>query len=123
MEKPWGNYEVLAEKNDFKVKLLTISPNQSLSIQSHKQRSEHWIVIKGKASVERTLERVVCLDTVHSQLNPELGFPNNYIFIPQGCKHRLSNKTDEILQVIEIQTGSYFGEDDIERYEDDYGRV
>ena len=108
--RPWGKYEVLADKKDFKGKVITVDPGQQLSYQSHQKRSEHWVVISGTAEV--------VLDDKVNKLGA-----GDYIFIPQGGKHRMRNPGTEPLVFVEVQTGSYFGEDDIERYEDDYNRV
>ena len=85
-------------------------PGQSLSLQKHKFRSEHWTVVVGKG--------VVNLDDTILELTAD-----ESVYIPAGSKHRLSNRTRETLEIIEVQTGSYLGEDDIIRYEDTYGRV
>lgn len=108
--RPWGWFESLTKLSNYQVKRLHVNPGASLSLQSHKFRSEHWIVVKGTATVfcdGNTFE----LDI------------NKSTYINANQKHRLSNQTDESLVVIEVQTGSYFGEDDIVRYEDIYGRT
>ncbi len=108
-EKPWGFFEVLLETEFSKVKILSINPNQMLSMQMHRHRSETWYITQGKATV--TLgDRTVDL------------FPGESISIDVNEKHRVQNSGDEILEIIEVQTGSYFGEDDIIRFEDIYGR-
>lgn len=109
-ERPWGRFEVLLDSVDFKSKRITVWPGQKLSYQSHTKRAEHWIVVKGTADV--TLEGEVRRLKV-----------GEHIHIPLGAKHRMSNPGPEQLEFIEVQTGTYFGEDDITRYEDDYGRV
>lgn len=108
--RPWGSFTNLYDTEKTKVKSILVNPGQRLSLQSHQHRSEHWVVVRGLA--------VVQLDetTVH------LG-PSQSIFIPQGSKHRLANCGEGILEVIEVQTGTYFGEDDITRYADDYQRA
>lgn len=109
VQRPWGSYTVLDEKTDFKMKRITVSPGQSLSLQRHKHRSEHWIVVAGTATVVRDDEELtVC--------------KNQSTYIPIGSKHRLENRDCVPLQLIEVQVGEYLNEDDIERYEDDYGR-
>lgn len=108
--RPWGKYEVLADKKEFKGKVITVDPGQQLSYQSHQKRSEHWVIISGQAEV--------VLDDKVNKLST-----GNYIFIPQGAKHRMRNPGTEPLVFVEVQTGSYFGEDDIQRYEDDYNRI
>lgn len=108
--RPWGMYEVLLDSDTTKVKRITVAPGGKLSYQYHKFRSEHWTCIKGKLSV--------ILDEVLHELSP-----GDYLFIPQGSKHRAFNDTMELAQFIEVQSGTYFGEDDIIRLEDDYDRV
>lgn len=107
--RPWGQYKVLYDSEYTKVKELTVLPNQRLSYQYHKYRQEHWVVVKGIATV--TLDNIT-----------EDFMYNQHINIPLGVKHRLANNTDEDLIIIEIQTGIYFGEDDIIRLDDDYNR-
>ena len=107
--KPWGSYTVLADDDDCKVKRLTVYPGEILSYQSHKKRSEHWLVVSGEAYVVKDDEVFI------------LG-PGHSIDIPIGAKHRLGNKSGKVLEVIETQMGTYFGEDDIIRYEDTYKR-
>jgi mannose-1-phosphate guanylyltransferase/mannose-6-phosphate isomerase len=107
--RPWGSFEILAEAEHFKAKILRVDPGQRLSYQSHRFRSEHWVVVRGRP-------HVVLDGTVHEL---EAG---RSIFIPQGAKHRIENPGAEPAELIEVQTGSYFGEDDIERFEDDYQR-
>ena len=108
-ERPWGNYQVLEDALSHKVKRLTVNPGQRLSYQRHAQRTEHWYVVEGRALV--TLDGVDhVVDSGHA------------IDVPQGCAHRVANETDAPLVFIEVQIGDYFGEDDIERLEDDYGR-
>ncbi len=108
-ERPWGRYVVLADEADHKVKRITVKPGQRLSLQSHQHRSEHWFVVKGSGRV-----------TLNDGL-VELG-PGEAVDIPQTTRHRMENVGSDDLVFVEIQTGSYFGEDDIERFEDDYGR-
>ena len=110
MYRPWGFFETLLESEIFKVKLITVKPKSRLSLQSHRFRAEHWVVVKGSAVV--TLEK----EEIHLTTSQS-------IYIPQKQKHRLQNRTDNLLSIIEVQTGSYFGEDDIIRYEDDYSRL
>ena len=93
-----------------KIKKLTVLPGKALSLQSHKKRSEHWVVISGVASVIKGNDEFI--------LNK-----NESTFIPVNTKHRLTNKSKNILVIIEVQTGKYFGEDDIKRYDDIYGRL
>ena len=108
--RPWGTYEVLYENELCKVKKIVVYPNSKLSLQSHKKRSEHWVVINGIATA-RCQEEIIELRM------------NESIFIPIEAKHSLENKNDELLEIIEVQTGTYLGEDDIVRFEDIYGRV
>ena len=109
-ERPWGCYDVLLDTDFTKVKIITVAPEQRLSYQSHKHRQEHWTVVKGTLLVVLNDEhKIVC--------------EGESIFIPKGAKHRAWNKLDKVCQFIEVQTGTYFGEDDIERYEDDYMRA
>jgi mannose-6-phosphate isomerase len=108
--RPWGYYCVLADEPDHKVKRIVIYPGKRFSLQRHRHRAEHWHVISGKAVVTRNEE----------ELTIEKG---QTIDIPQGALHRIMNPGADDLTFIEIQTGDYFGEDDIERIEDDFGRV
>jgi mannose-1-phosphate guanylyltransferase len=110
VHRPWGSFTVLVEGQGFKVKRITVKPGQSLSLQLHHKRSEHWVVIAGAAHVTRGEETV------------ELG-PNQSTYIPVGVRHRLANQGPRPLEIIEVQCGSYVGEDDIERFSDVYGRV
>ncbi len=108
-EKPWGYFEVLLETEFSKVKILSINPNQMLSMQMHRYRSETWYIIQGKATV--TLgDQIIDL------------FPGESISIDMNEKHRVQNFGNEVVEILEIQTGSYFGEDDIIRFDDIYGR-
>ena len=110
VNRPWGSYTVLEEDQDgFKIKRIEVAPGARLSLQSHKQRSEHWVVVSGAATVTNG-EKVF---TVHK---------NQSTYIPIGTKHRLENCGSEPLHIVEIQVGDYLGEDDIQRYEDNYGR-
>ena len=107
--RPWGNYESIAQNSNWQVKLIQVKPGQRLSLQMHKFRSEHWIIVNGLAEVE--------IDNSITFLKP-----NQSIYIPRGSKHRLSNPEKSTLDLIEVQCGSYLGEDDIIRFEDVYGR-
>jgi len=110
VNRPWGNYAVLEEDADgFKIKRIEVAPGARLSLQSHKQRSEHWVVVSGTATVTNGDEVI----TVRK---------NESTYIPIGTKHRLENRGSEPLHIVEIQVGEYLGEDDIQRYEDNYGR-
>lgn len=109
VKRPWGSYESLAEDTGFQVKRIIVNPGASLSLQMHYKRSEHWVVVRGVATV-------TCGEEI-SELTP-----NEYAYIPVESKHRLENKGDEPVILIEVQCGSYLGEDDIVRFEDIYGR-
>ena len=106
--RPWGSYESIATDNKWQVKLITVKPGEKLSLQSHNHRSEHWIVVDGIAKVEIDDKELILKD-------------NQSSYIPLGAKHRLSNPGKNNLILIEVQCGSYLGEDDIQRYEDNYG--
>lgn len=108
--RPWGSFERVDGGQGFQVKRLIINPGQRLSLQSHRRRSEHWVVVRGVA-------RVTLGDAVLTLA------PNQSVCIPVGVKHRLENRGDEALHLIEVQCGDYLGEDDIERFEDAYGRT
>ena len=109
-QRPWGSYTVLDESAIHKVKRIDVQPGRRLSYQRHTRRAEHWFVLVGVAEV--TLDGVV----------QTLG-PGEAIDIPQGAAHRVANTGTEALMFIEVQHGDYFGEDDIERLEDDFGRA
>lgn len=107
--RPWGHYETLIQTATFKVKKIYVKPGCSLSLQQHTHRAEHWIVVAGEASI----------------VNGEASFrlaTNQSTYIPPGTKHRLTNDTQADLELIEVQTGTYLGEDDIIRFADTYGR-
>lgn len=110
-QKPWGYYKTTVLNDYFQAKIISVKPGGQLSLQSHNHREEHWIVVHGNGTVQldNSIISVSCGSTV---------------FIPLGCKHRLTN-TDksESLIITEVQIGDYFGEDDIIRYKDDYGRI
>jgi mannose-1-phosphate guanylyltransferase/mannose-6-phosphate isomerase len=110
VHRPWGSYTVLEEGPMHKIKRIVVKPGASLSLQMHHHRSEHWVVLSGAAEVVNG-ERDLIVNA------------NESTFIPPGTKHRLANRGTEDLMMIEVQTGSYVGEDDIVRYEDVYGRV
>lgn len=109
VSRPWGYYEVLAEGKAFKVKRLMVKPGAALSLQRHQRRAEHWVVVGGQALVINGAEELLLSS-------------NQSTYIPEKTKHRLSNPGTEPLYVIEVQTGDYLGEDDIERFEDVYAR-
>ncbi len=107
--RPWGSFETVDLGDRFKVKRITVKSGASLSLQMHEKRSEHWVVVKGEATVTCG-ERELILNEDQST------------YIPIGEKHRLENKGKSLLEIIEVQTGSYLGEDDIVRFSDIYGR-
>jgi mannose-1-phosphate guanylyltransferase/mannose-6-phosphate isomerase len=110
VHRPWGWYDSIDEGARFKVKRIQVKPGASLSLQKHAHRAEHWVVIKGTAEIANG-EQVLTL------------IENQSTYIPPGTLHRLFNPGDIPLEIIEVQSGSYVGEDDIERFEDVYGRV
>ena len=107
--RPWGAYESLVVGEHFQVKRLNVNPGQTLSLQLHHKRAEHWVVVSGVADIVRGEEHLT------------LG-PDESTYIPLGMKHRLANRGEAPLEVIEVQSGSYLGEDDIVRFDDVYGR-
>ncbi|HNW39738.1 MAG TPA: cupin domain-containing protein, partial [Candidatus Omnitrophota bacterium] len=107
--RPWGSFTVLQEGAGFKIKLIEISPHKRLSLQRHKNRAEHWVVVSGLAKVV-------------SGRRTSLVQSNQSIYIPKGKKHRLENTANQPLRIVEVQTGNYLGEDDIERFDDDFKR-
>lgn len=108
-ERPWGNYTVLSDEADHKVKRIVVLPGKRLSYQTHARRAEHWFVVNGIATV--TLDGV----------DHEVG-PGTAIDISLGQAHRVANRAETELVFIEVQVGDYFGEDDIVRLDDDFGR-
>jgi mannose-1-phosphate guanylyltransferase/mannose-6-phosphate isomerase len=110
VHRPWGDYEGIDHGPRYQVKRLTIKPGATLSLQMHHHRAEHWIVVKGTARVSRGEESFL------------LG-ENESTFIPLGIQHRLENPGVIPLEIIEVQSGSYLGEDDIVRFEDKYNRI
>jgi len=108
--RPWGYYQVLSDEPDHKVKRIVVYPGQRLSLQRHRLRMEHWHIVQGYAVVTINREELpVCA--------------GQSVDIPQGTWHRIMNSGEENVVFIEVQRGDYFGEDDIERLEDDYGRA
>jgi len=108
--RPWGSYETVDEGERFKVKRITVNPGAALSLQLHHKRAEHWVVVTGKALVT-VGEKQVLLEA------------NESIYIPVEELHRLENPEDTPLELIEVQSGDYLGEDDIVRFDDHYGRL
>jgi mannose-1-phosphate guanylyltransferase/mannose-6-phosphate isomerase len=107
--RPWGSYEGVVEGERFQVKRIIVTPGASLSLQMHHHRAEHWIVVRGTARVTRGEEQFLISE-------------NESTYIPLGTKHRLENPGTLPLEIIEVQSGSYLGEDDIVRFQDNYGR-
>lgn len=110
VERPWGSYTVLEKGHGYKIKRVVLKPGAKLSLQLHRKRSEHWVVVEGIAKVIKESETYL----VHV---------NESTYIPINIKHRLENPGKELLQIIEVQNGEYLEEDDIERFSDDYGRT
>jgi mannose-1-phosphate guanylyltransferase/mannose-6-phosphate isomerase len=109
VHRPWGSFEGMDQGDRFQVKRLTVKPGASLSMQMHHHRAEHWIVVKGTAKVTREDEVFLLTE-------------NQSTYIPIGAQHRLENPGTIPLEIIEVQSGSYFGEDDIVRFDDVYNR-
>jgi mannose-1-phosphate guanylyltransferase/mannose-6-phosphate isomerase len=109
VHRPWGWYDSIDEGERFKVKRIQVNPGASLSLQKHHHRAEHWVVVRGVAEVTNG-DNVITL------------VENQSTYIPQGQTHRLTNPGKTPLEIIEVQSGSYLGEDDIVRFEDTYGR-
>lgn len=107
--RPWGFYESLIESISFQVKRIVVNAGHKLSLQKHFKRAEHWVVVSGIAEVSLDDEVFILVE-------------GESTYIPVESKHRLVNNTDKLLELIEVQSGSYLGEDDIERFDDDYGR-
>ncbi|PCK10082.1 MAG: mannose-1-phosphate guanylyltransferase/mannose-6-phosphate isomerase [Alteromonadaceae bacterium] len=110
VHRPWGNYDSIDHGDRYQVKCIEVKPGASLSLQMHYHRAEHWIVVSGTALVQRGEEEILLSE-------------NQSIYIPLGEKHRLTNPGKFMLQLIEVQSGSYLGEDDIVRFEDKFGRT
>ncbi len=109
-ERPWGSYTVLADEPDHKVKRIVVTPGKRLSYQKHAQRAEHWFIVQG--------EGVVTLDDTRRDVRV-----GDAIDVPMGVAHRIESTGVQDLVFVEVQHGTYFGEDDIVRLEDDFGRV
>jgi mannose-1-phosphate guanylyltransferase/mannose-6-phosphate isomerase len=107
--RPWGDYRVVDHGDRFQVKRITVMPGEKLSLQRHRHRAEHWIVVSGTADV-----------TLHSDTLRV--FENEAVFVPVGAAHRIANDGHVPLVIVEVQVGGYVGEDDIERLDDAYGR-
>jgi mannose-6-phosphate isomerase-like protein (cupin superfamily) len=109
-ERPWGFWQVLDRGDGYQVKRLSVLPHSRLSLQTHRHRSEHWLVVAGTATCVIGAEQHTARTGTH-------------VFVPQGAVHRLTNARDTLLQVVEVQHGSYLEEDDIVRLQDDHGRA
>jgi mannose-1-phosphate guanylyltransferase/mannose-1-phosphate guanylyltransferase/mannose-6-phosphate isomerase len=107
--RPWGHFDLLHAGPGFIVKSLVVTPGHALSLQRHRRRAEHWVVVRGVAKVTRGEEQL------------ELR-ANQSTYIPLGVMHRLENPGPALLEIVEVQSGDYLGEDDIERFGDRYGR-
>ena len=108
--RPWGSYICLDAGSNFQVKRLIVNPEGVLSLQKHFKRSEHWTVVSGKARI--TLDQ--------KDFDLEV---NESVYIPIQAIHRIANKSNNVVEIIEVQCGDYLGEDDIVRFEDNYGRI
>jgi mannose-6-phosphate isomerase-like protein (cupin superfamily) len=108
--RPWGSFELIETQSLFQIKKLVVKPGKRLSLQTHEFRSEHWFVLSGNGEVQKDEELII------------IGMHDS-IFIPVGSKHRVTSTGDTDLVFIEIQTGVSFDENDIVRYEDDFGRA
>lgn len=108
-ERPWGTYKTLEMGDGYQVKIIEVAPGGRLSLQKHFKRSEHWVVIRGEPTI------TVGEETKQMRVNTA-------VYVPVETLHRLENFTDEIAAIIEVQIGSYLGEDDIERLDDIYHR-
>tara|TARA_Y100001935_G_scaffold253834_1_gene261162 strand:+ start:51 stop:392 length:342 start_codon:yes stop_codon:yes gene_type:complete len=108
--RPWGKYTVIKDESNFKLKIIEVNPGQRLSYQYHNKRSEVWTIVEGNGEV--------IIDGKKNSLKY-----GDCIKIDKTSKHRIHNNSDAILKFIEVQTGSYFGEDDIVRIDDDYNRI
>ena len=109
-ERPWGKYFVLDDNSGYKIKRIEVNPKSRLSYQYHKKRSETWVIIQG--------EGIVTIEGKDKNISK-----GDTIIIPVTSKHRIENNGNDVVVFIEIQTGSYFGEDDIVRIKDDYNRL
>lgn len=109
-KRPWGTFTVLDEGEDFKVKRIEVLPGKRLSYQKHSRRAEHWVVVRGTAKVTLDDREILVA-------------PGEAIDIAVGAAHRVENRGDDLLVFIEVQRGTYLGEDDIVRLQDDFGRT
>ena len=109
-ERPWGAFTVLEDAPTHKVKRIDVAPGSRLSSQRHGRRAEHWFVVQGTAEVT--------IDDGRERIGP-----GDAVDVPRGAAHRIANVGEDVLTFVEVQVGDYFGEDDIERLDDDYGRA
>lgn len=109
-DRPWGSFFILEDSDRAKVKRLLVNPGQRLSLQSHKHRDEHWVVVRGVAKVTLDDE------------TKEYSY-GSHVYVPRGTRHRIACDGPEAVEIIEVQTGDSFAEEDIVRYSDDYGRT
>ena len=108
--RPWGEYKVLEHYKNTKIKRISVLPKSRLSLQMHKHRSEHWVITQGTARIFRGREKFILKE-------------NESTYIPKNTIHRIENPLNKLLELIEVQIGKYLEEDDIIRFEDDYGRL
>jgi mannose-6-phosphate isomerase-like protein (cupin superfamily) len=108
-QKPWGTYEVILDNENTKVKKLVVNPGKRLSLQTHEKRSEYWVIVQGTGLVRLEEKEAMCLS-------------GDAFVIEENTAHRITNTGEDDLVFIEVQLGTYFGEDDIVRLEDDFGR-
>jgi mannose-6-phosphate isomerase len=108
-ERPWGSWHVIDVNHGYKIKRIHVNPGCRLSLQTHEHRSEHWVVVFGRATCTIDDETFIA-------------GPGHSVDVPLGSKHRLANEGDQELVIVEVQHGGYTGEDDILRLDDDYGR-
>jgi mannose-1-phosphate guanylyltransferase/mannose-1-phosphate guanylyltransferase/mannose-6-phosphate isomerase len=109
-KRPWGDFEILRDTDHFKSKVITVNPMSQISYQSHAKRAEHWIITRGQGEVVLN-DQVIAVEV------------GSHVFIPIQAKHRIRNTSETVLEFVEVQVGTYFGEDDIVRYQDDYKRT
>ena len=110
INRPWGFYKSTLLSDFVQSKIITIFPGERLSLQKHRLREEHWVIVKGQGTV------LLGDSIIKIQ-------PGQYVFVPKGCKHQIINDSKDNIVLTEVQLGSYFGEDDILRYNDKYGRA
>jgi hypothetical protein len=108
--RPWGSYEIVLDSEKTKVKTITVLPGKRLSLQTHEKRSEYWVIVQGTGLVRLDNQEAMCL-------------AGDAFVIEEGMAHRITNTGEDDLVFVEVQLGTYFGEDDIVRLEDDFGRA